>query len=357
MSILSVLAITPLKAYVGLSFASATLALGFRGSSEVRLLSALISCAAFVLIYACVDATQYQDYASYQSWLRLAEVRLYEHMDKGFGLIMLCLSTLSTEPWIFILFVPMTVALVNAISARSLGASVSLFFLMVLFNPRVHEFVFNSTRAALAISVIVGAYVLWIKGRHAWAVVVAVISLSLHLVIGTVCLAILLLGFLGPLGFSIALFVMGSLFLILGIYPEPLYAWPREQLTELVLFTKGDAIDEYLFDSIQGGAWLRCSLWIYCSGLVACGACLYRKLDEIGQWLIKGALVANGVGLLFMSLVPIVARVHFLAILLAAMALARSQQAREGKLDFLIVTVLGLGVLSLSKNMNFMRLI
>ena len=357
MSVMSLIAITPFKAYAALTAIAVILAVGWRNSSDARLLSALASFAAFMLIYVFVDAGHFQDYTSYLSWLKLADVRFQDHMDKGFGLLMVILSALSTSPWIFVVFVPLAIGLINATTARLLGANMAIFFLLILLNPRVHEFVFNSTRAALSISVMTMAYVLWISGLRMAAVLAVGMAFSFHMVIGAVCFCIMLLGYFSSIWLLFAIFAAGSVFLIFGIYPEPLYAWPREQLTEFVLFVKGDAVDEYLFESIEGGLWMRFSLWLYCATLAAYGVYLYRALDEKGQLLIKAALAANGAGLIFMSLVPIIARVHLLALLLAGLALARSTQSREGRLDLLMIALLCISVLSTSKNLSFVSLI
>lgn len=353
MSLLTVIAVTPFKAYISLMTAALTLAVSMRAQREARLLSAGLSFSAFMLIYVCVDAGHFQDYSSYLNWLRTAEVRLYDHIDKGFGVLMVALGALTTAPWLWLAFVPLAVGVLNAKSAQLVHADLATFFLLILTNPRVHEFVFNSTRAALSISVVVLAHVLWVSGRRTMAIVVSILAFSLHMVIGGVCLFLLVGAAVLPIWMVGVIYVIGGVFLVLGIYPEFLYAWPRQQLTEFVLFTKGDAVDEYLFESIDGVPWVRFSLWVYCCSLTACGLFFYRSMDEIGRRLMRSALMANGVGLLFMSLVPIIARVHLLAVLLGGLALARSALSREGRLDLFMLVLLVMGSFSVFKNTHF----
>lgn len=98
---------------------------------------------------------------------------------------------------------------------------------------------------------------------------------------------------------------------------------------------------------------MRFSLWVYCGSLTACGLYFYRNMDEVGRCLMRSALMANGVGLLFMSLVPIIARVHLLAVLLGGLALARSSAARDGKLDMFMIALLLMSSFSVFRNTHF----
>jgi hypothetical protein len=356
MSFLTAVAVTPFKAYLAFSLASLTLAVACRRRPEAQVLSPWLSFAAFALILLCADASQFQDYRSYIDWLRIAERRLPEHMDKGFGVIMVGLSVLSTSPWIWLTFVLLAVAGMLVWAGRLVQADLAIFFLLLLTNPRIQEFNFNSSRAALSMCALMLACVLWWSDRKKRAVLAAMLGLSLHLVIGSACMMVLLGVAALPVWVMIVIFGMGTAFQLLGIYPEALYAWPREQLTALVLLTKGTAVDEYLFESMTGGLWMRLSMWLYTSALPACGLWHYKNLDETGQRLVKSALALGGVALIFMSLVPIIARLHLLSCLLSALALARSHLAKDGQLGWLMAGILVMGAISISRNLMFISM-
>lgn len=356
MPLVMALTLTPFKAYVGLLMASLMLVLGFRRRPEAQSLSAWLSFSAFAIVFLFADVAYFQDYQSYLDWLSIADVRLAEHMDKGFGAIMVALSALSTSPWIWLGFVLSSIAALLTVGARMLRADCAIFFLLLLANPRVQEFYFNSTRAALSMTVLMLAATLWLTGRRWWGLLVALLGLSLHNVIGGACLLVLLGAAFLPMWSIVGVFALGSGFLLLGIYPDALYAWPREQLTAFVLLTKGSAIDEYLFDAISGNLWMKFSMWMYCSSVPALSLCYFRELDETGQRLVKGSLALAGIALFFMALVPIIARLHLLACLLAALALARSHAAEKGRVAWLIGITLLLGTISVFRNLSFIAL-
>ena len=179
--------------------------------------------------------------------------------------------------------------------------------------------------------------VLLVNRRVLLALAVSLIALSFHLYVGLGCLLAVAVGYYAPKRILVYAFGLSTVIFLSGIYVESIYGIPRDYLGDLILTTKGAVTDEYLFEVMETGWWGRLSLWLMTSSFTA--YLLFAQTDDkIGSRLLSIGVAANSLALAFSFLLPIIARIHLLGLMLAALVMAGRHVLNRK--DVLLMTVM-----------------